>query len=1473
MVKPHSKSNDVKEHLQVSKSATEQTGGGFYDKPEDPRVEQEDPTDQESLSTTNSEDSTDEQVEEQLQEPTDQQSISSTSESDDVSDDDFDENQAPEPASDEEWNRYVEVAGTQETELTKFGVLGVRTEFSLSEALAEIDDSIELLERLMQRLINKAIDRAQEHGYECSQINFTFEAEGMHSGEFSVPFRSPKENNARKLSAEMKRFQQSENGTTIFEKMITVSVTVVSSPVGEGARKLGTPVKGSNIDPKGLLIVPRTNDNICLFKALCLVIYYHKNRRNPHLARSLQLLAKNRKKLTKKAEELRKILGIEIQNTPYGLAHIEQIQKSLSKVFGKNKFNVIVFGQKYGVKPVFNGKMNAKHQLTLYHVDNHFHGAKSPSKLLGQRNYCVACEVPYERPQKHHINCPIRCRKCGKMGYGFPEKCGTQDDNVVATCASCRLKFYSLECYENHKKNVCGLLKLCHKCEEHYLPRGGHVCGEVWCRKCRSRHRKGDHKRKGFVEPLKKSKVPKKYRIVAYDFECIFDDPDKKNRVKHRVNAISAFVTCTSCMDNGDWEDLDKNNCEICGPEKKFYTSVWDSATPLSKFVEFLHRGSYPEDEKMRAKWIKYPTYAYAHNGSKYDTHFLLQEFYSRPGVEPKIINSGNKVFQARVGRTKTTATLFIRDSNLFFPMKLEQAPKTFSFLDKVKPKPFFPYRANREANYHRTLPTLPPKSDYIPNSMSKDTRLKFDKWYEDNYKTTFNLKHEIREYCTNDSLILLHALVTYRKVFNETAGTDVFIQGTTLTSLCKKFFQLNCLEENLVPIVPIGGYGRQDRQSRIALQWIEYLIKQHGITLQYRNSPEGEKEFTSKGKTFRVDAFVPATELQSPNFQHCTDSYNKMGCFLCEQQKQNPGLDLIIELNGCAWHGCGFCMKNEELCPNKKTSSENLEATEKRKRIIVDNFDVAFWSMQECILRKELKKNREMKHFFVTNTYDKGPLDPRDGFFGGRVHPTRMYMEPKDDEVIKYFDIVSLYPYVLMNHEFPVGGEPIRLFKKDLPGWQAWKKGSDLPFKGLYKVRIAPPDDLIFPVLPIRDDNRLVFSLCLACTKGSRKATAYREPGCDHTEEERAFDSTATHVELMDALDQGYKILDFVEGWKYNESQWSGDLFKKYMGEFLRLKIEASGWPEEILADTDPEKAKDEMIRIYKEKEQLDIRKEKVEKNEGLRYIAKLCANSLWGRFAMRPKDENKIVQSAAALNKLFGFRSRQVIAIIPINDEKLRVNVRHRNQFEEEDDFSNIVIAMYTTSYARQVLLKYMRQCEEASGGAKGAKLLYNDTDSVIALFKKDNIPLKSGEFLGDMKDEYPKHVITKFASGGSKNYVLKMVNEHGQEETKQKVRGITLNSQASDVLTPDKQEECVKIQPEVKTVKVPTTQFLRDPKSNVFSKETTKDYRVHVRKAWVDVNANDYQNYPYGYNPKNRRGYSSKSSEPPSKKQRFE
>ena len=96
--------------------------------------------------------------------------------------------------------------------------------------------------------------------------------------------------------------------------------------------------------------------------------------------------------------------------------------------------------------------------------------------------------------------------------------------------------------------------------------------------------------------------------------------------------------------------------------------------------------------------------------------------------------------------------------------------------------------------------------------------------------------------------------------------------------------------------------------------------------------------------------------------------------------------------------------------------------------------------------------------------------------------------------------------------------------------------------------------------------------------------------------------------------------------------------LFAEYINTFLKIKMEASGWPAWCVTEED----KDSYIKDVCRRERIDLKKEKMEVNAGLKSISKLMLNSFWGKFGMRdnltqthfihkPKEFYKLLRSKA--------------------------------------------------------------------------------------------------------------------------------------------------------------------------------------------------------------------------------------------------
>jgi hypothetical protein len=97
----------------------------------------------------------------------------------------------------------------------------------------------------------------------------------------------------------------------------------------------------------------------------------------------------------------------------------------------------------------------------------------------------------------------------------------------------------------------------------------------------------------------------------------------------------------------------------------------------------------------------------------------------------------------------------------------------------------------------------------------------------------------------------------------------------------------------------------------------------------------------------------------------------------------------------------------------------------------------------------------------------------------------------------------------------------------------------------------------------------------------------------------------TTTHDELNLALDHGYRVTYLDRA--YTFPRWTTDLFKSYVRKFMKLKVEATGWPEHVKTADD----KAAFIRENFERYGITIDAANMISNPAKRQIAKLCLNS----------------------------------------------------------------------------------------------------------------------------------------------------------------------------------------------------------------------------------------------------------------------
>ena len=124
-------------------------------------------------------------------------------------------------------------------------------------------------------------------------------------------------------------------------------------------------------------------------------------------------------------------------------------------------------------------------------------------------------------------------------------------------------------------------------------------------------------------------------------------------------------------------------------------------------------------------------------------------------------------------------------------------------------------------------------------------------------------------------------------------------------------------------------------------------------------------------------------------------------------------------------------------------------------------------------------------------------------------------------------------------------------------------------------------------------------------------------------------------------------------------------------------------------------------------------------------------------------------MVRNAKRFLNLFHSDEFEVRDACMVNKEIAEVHFRNVEEFAEQNDKVNVVIAAFTTTYARLKLYDLLDLLQD--------RVLYYDTDSVIYVHKPGEPDPPLGNYLGDLTDELDGDYITSFVSGGPKNYAF--------------------------------------------------------------------------------------------------------------------
>ena len=741
----------------------------------------------------------------------------------------------------------------------------------------------------------------------------------------------------------------------------------------------------------------------------------------------------------------------------------------------------------------------------------------------------------------------------------------------------------------------------------------------------------------------------------------------------------------------------------------------------------------------------------------------------------------------------------------------LRDFPKTFGLQELAKG--YFPHEFNKPENQNY-VGKYPDKQYYGYNNMTKKSKEEFDKWYDTVIDKQFDFKKEMYKYCKSDVDILRRGCLKLRELFMQISGVDPF-RYITIASVCQALYRKEFLTQDTIGIIdelPTDNYSIK------AIKWLKYIAINENINIRHAcNGGEQSLLINNKASKIKVDGFCAETKT-------------------------------VYQFHGCYYHGCPKCYN--DLTKNKRSGFymyQLYENTERINKAIKD----AGYNLQ-VIWEHEFDNNKQMRSTSV-NEYDLvEPMNIRNSFYGERCEPIKL-MHNFINQKGRYIDVVSLYPTVMYYDKYPVG-HPVKIMKP---------KEYDYSWFGFIYCKVIPPKGLYQPVLPYKQktkqSHKLLFGLCRACMdyidlkcthykntkcspeckisnckdcKSSRQHSKLncnvcyniRNGECFHSDEERAITGVWCTNEFEKALKKGYKIKYIYEVQHFENT--STDLWKGYIRKFLKIKLETSDF-----------ECTEEEYRNNARK--LGIELEKLEFNPGLRFIAKICLNSLWGKFGQVPKHrQNKYINTEVDFYKTILDDKIESLSLSFLNDQTVYASYETKDQFVRNSYNTNIYVACFTTAWARLRLYDMIDRL--------GQNVCYMDTDSIVYIEDETNKYIFEqyiGDSLGEWTDELNGKYIEFWACAQSKDYGY--ITNDGNY--KGKVKGFRVTAESEEKMNHLARINLIK---QGLTVDIKYNQFTIK-NNQIFTKELIKQWGFQFNKRRiVRVSDDNIYTLPYGY-----------------------
>ncbi len=737
-----------------------------------------------------------------------------------------------------------------------------------------------------------------------------------------------------------------------------------------------------------------------------------------------------------------------------------------------------------------------------------------------------------------------------------------------------------------------------------------------------------------------------------------------------------------------------------------------------------------------------------AHNGGSYDHHFIVR-YLERMKIAHSFIptpNSLHKFLSVTVEEKKMVFLDFIH----FMPGSLKSISQSMGLSVS---KGDFPHRFNdkEDISYRGRIPPILTEKDYWCLNTKKnkeDVNELIDFYHEqlelfcvceepreytshcthcpECQKPLWIMREQMYHYCKLDVDVLGEACARYRDEllnFESTANNPLGLTIPWSPSAIEPFDFMTVpqlamqilLQGFAQPVFRNAMDKRRLGQTAEGLLWVQEIERSTGEKIYHRQNHHREY--------YDYDAHMFADGY--------SEIHNKMYfCLDCD----------LYACEDCHFHKIQT-LENHPRFPMRTYADVWLKTVSTIELLRFKGADVTFackvHAPQSPYLLKCLQ-TVPMAHFF----------------YGGRTEVFQPYRKIKGEETIEYYDVCSLYPYVCAFKELPydipeyIPGyevEPYRLFHND----------PEIKYWGFIRAKVRPNPDCLLGLLPNRsEEGRLTF-------------TVETMEGCWGLEE----------MEL--AVHQGYFIEEIYEVIHWGPTQRSNQLFRGYVDYFLKMKQEAEGWTKLGGSNEMSEDQKDTLIeQLFQSNGQIGrIEKQNVTKNPIRRALAKLFLNSLWGKFAQKPKAKKQGVIYSA--NEFIRIWSNPTIEKESILFRETGVGIfKYQYQlkpaYTPENAKGNIFLAAKVTEHARCILHAQMIKIGPE-------RILYCDTDSIIFVWSRLKEDL-TGIGLGKWTNEYPTKQIKEFIALAPKFYMLVF----DENQSSLKVKGIQLTTKNLEILS---------------------------------------------------------------------------------------